>query len=1081
MSKELLDKLKIKPKAEIRPNIDVIIKQPEEKKDIILKTKIKDLTKTNQLDRKAILDNLKDVLDTETLIPKKPIEVKEKTATPIIVENIDIKKPEVTIKIKKKLPKKLKLIIPQETIKTKHERKTIRPGETIITGPLSLLDIQDIKTRLPKKEDKILLKASSYYMNNREIFISFISSLFAPYKEELSKDEGVISCDSSKKGAFNLLTHQKIVRDYINLYTPYRGLLLYHGLGSGKTCSSIAIAEGLKSDKQIVVMTPASLRVNYIEELKKCGDTIYRKNQYWEFIDTNILPDLKETLSLSMSLPLEFIDKQGGAWLVNIKKSPNFDKLSNVEKISLDTQLNEMIRIKYKFINYNGLRSSHLNQLSLDGTINPFSDKVIIIDEAHNFVSRIVNKIKKPDSLSMKLYEYLMSAENCRIVLLTGTPIINYPNEIGILFNILRGRIKTWYLKLSINEGKKVSQDTLINIFKKHSILKNVLDVIKYKPTSTTLEITRNPFGFLNNYSQDSDNYDGVNINDQGNISDDILITELTKVLNLNNITIIPNSIRVETYKALPDTLDSFGDYFIDKSNVKNINLFKRRILGLTSYFPDIDALLPSYEKSKDFHVKHIEMSDFQFAIYEQARVQERKIETNNAKKRKKNQGNDLYEESASTYRIFSRAFCNFVFPKEIIRPLPKDGKDISNIILDDNADEDLLDAYEGQEINDDEKDDEKNIDIKYDERIQESLKELELRKDQFLTPEALETYSPKFLNILENIQDDKHPGLHLIYSQFRTLEGVGILSLVLKANGFAEFKLKKTDKWYIDIKPDDIDKPKFVLYTGTETPEEKEIIRNIFNSNWEFIPISLREQLESISKNNYNGEIVKVIMITASGAEGISLENVRYVHITEPYWHPVRIQQVIGRARRICSHKNLPAILQTVEVFLYLMTFSQDQLTSDRSIELRLKDKSKIDSATPLTSDEALYEISTIKEDINREILIAIKEASIDCAIHTKFGGKEKLQCFTFSGSNPNKFSYNPSIADEEYDVVADINKVKIEWKAKEVKLAGIKYALNEKTGEVYDLDSYKRKNPQLVGILEIVDGKYKFRKIHK
>ena len=89
-------------------------------------------------------------------------------------------------------------------------------------------------------------------------------------------------------------------------------------------------------------------------------------------------------------------------------------------------------------------------------------------------------------------------------------------------------------------------------------------------------------------------------------------------------------------------------------------------------------------------------MSDFQFAIYEQARVQERKIETNNAKKRKKNQGNDLYEESASTYRIFSRAFCNFVFPKEIIRPLPKDGKDISNIILDDNADEDA-DVYEDE------------------------------------------------------------------------------------------------------------------------------------------------------------------------------------------------------------------------------------------------------------------------------------------------------------------------------------------------------------------------------------------------
>ena len=47
-----------------------------------------------------------------------------------------------------------------------------------------------------------------------------------------------------------LLTHQKIVRDYINLYTPYRGLLLYHGLGSGKTCSSISIAEGLKTHQE---------------------------------------------------------------------------------------------------------------------------------------------------------------------------------------------------------------------------------------------------------------------------------------------------------------------------------------------------------------------------------------------------------------------------------------------------------------------------------------------------------------------------------------------------------------------------------------------------------------------------------------------------------------------------------------------------------------------------------------------------------------------------------------------------------------------------------------------------------------
>ena len=62
--------------------------------------------------------------------------------------------------------------------------------------------------------------------------------------------------------------------------------------------------------------------------------------------------------------------------------------------------------------------------------------------------------------------------------------------------------------------------------------------------------------------------------------------------------------------------------------------------------------------------------------------------------------------------------------------------------------------------------------------------------------------------------------------------------------------------------------------------------------------------------------------MITSSGAEGISLRNCRFVHITEPYWHPVRVEQVIGRARRICSHKDLPLSERNVKVFIYLMSF---------------------------------------------------------------------------------------------------------------------------------------------------------------
>ena len=145
-------------------------------------------------------------------------------------------------------------------------------------------------------------------------------------------------------------------------------------------------------------------------------------------------------------------------------------------------------------------------------------------------------------------------------------------------------------------------------------------------------------------------------------------------------------------------------------------------------------------------------------------------------------------------------------------------------------------------------------------------------------------------------------------------------------------------------------------LYTGTESAEEKEIVRNIFNSTWENIPRSLQTQLSKISPNNFHGEIAKIFMITAAGAEGITLRNVRYVHIMEPYWHPVRIEQVIGRARRICSHNDLPENERKIEVFLYLMTFSEHQIDDLISAELKIKDISKLDDHTPITTDQALF-----------------------------------------------------------------------------------------------------------------------------
>ena len=1131
MSAALLAKLKVKNAPQKKESVQVIVQVPGKKEEVKIKTQIVDKT-DEEFNRELFIKEIqkfssKTEKQTNITEPStKPVEqnkpkkkgkklklsvVPEEKTTVAQVKNATVAE---TSKEDKPKGKKLKLsVVPEEKItvdqeknvtvaetskedKPKQKRKTKSPIGVIKELPISMVVIGDeiISNRLPEEQEHIKIRASEYFMNNREIFINFMSSLFGPYKEQLMIEEGQATCERDDNAPFSTMSHQNIVRDYLNLYTPYRGLLLYHGLGSGKTCSSIAIAEGMKSSKQIIVMTPASLRMNYFEELKKCGDLLYRKNQYWEFIDTKINPELIEPLSKALSLSVETIKNKGGAWLVNIKKPSNFEDLDAVEKKSLDEQLNEMIRYKYKFINYNGMRQSHLRELTLDNTINPFDNKVIIIDEAHNFVSRIVNKMGKGEGkLAIKLYELLLKAENAKIILLTGTPIINYPNEIAVVFNILRGLIKTWSIKLTINKERKVSQKFFEKLFSSRVKGGNIMDYIEYKPTSTTLVITRNPFGFVNNVKDKE--YIGVNINEAGQMDDENFINYITKLLARNDISVNPSSIRVSEYKALPDKLDDFKALFLNaKNETQNMNLFKRRILGLASYFRSAqENLMPKYDKSENFHVINIPMSDFQFGVYEEARVQERKLELQNAKKRKKAQAG-IYEETVSTYRIFSRAFCNFVFPRpDIKRPMPTKDESIETAILKETADEDLLDAtsatekinnidgrYEADDVAE-ELDTPPTASVEsYEERIKSALKMLEDNKEKYLSPDGLAIYSPKFLNILENIQDPEHRGLHLIYSQFRTLEGIGILKLVLEANGFTHFKIKRVaEQWQIDINEEDKGKPTFALYTGTETAEEKEIIRNVFNGTWNYLPSSLARQLQEISSNNIFGEIIKVLMITASGAEGISLKNVRYVHITEPYWHPVRIQQVIGRARRICSHQELPETLRTVDVFLYLMAFSDEQLSSDESIELRLKDKSKIDELTPITSDRALYEIATIKEDVTDKILLAVKEASIDCQLHSREGGKEILKCFSFGNSNPNKYSFQPSYDSEETDNISDKNKVKITWKAFIVNIEGVKYALNKLTNEVYDLDSYKREQPVKVGTLETKGDKVVFKKI--
>jgi len=1182
----LKEKLRAKPNVELDvKQVDIVIpvaNKPEEVK--FSKVTIRDKRETSGFNMVDLTKKLKDrkltklvvsplvekekELETLVLPPKKKskkltgksllvlqeegVSILPGEAGPIEAEELGPEPEPEALEVKKK---------PRKTSKLPKGVAILPPEAWVQFGDTSLIQ------RLPEKQPKVNYKVSSYYMNNREIFVNFINSTFEPYRDQVLDDSAQMSCEdlSNSSGDYSLLTHQKLVRDYLNLYTPYRGLLLYHGLGSGKTLSSIAIAEGMKGAKKIIVMTPASLEDNYRLELKKAGDPLYKLNQCWEWVSTLKNPETADTLSSVLNLPLEYIRKKGGAWLVDVTKPANCnDKLGKSpaqlqqDQVSLNEQIDMMIETKYQFIHYNGLRRDKLRKMTNNFETNFFDDAVIIIDEAHNLISRIVNKIGKEKEISMDktgkrekvnisialiLYEMLLTAQNARIVLLTGTPIINYPNEIGILFNILRGYIKTWEIPLDIKASQTVNKEILQEIFTREK----VMDYMDYSSSSKLLTVTRNPYGFENKEKKGS-GYHGVTnekksrkgdrgelvLQERGVISDADFERRLIYILRENGIEVFPTGIRVHMYKALPDRFEEFSNWFIESGtmNIKNSELFKRRIMGLSSYFRSAqESLLPAYEKVADYHIVKVPMSDYQFGIYEAARQQERKQETSSKKKKGKVDENGVFVEPTSTYRIFSRLYCNFVMPKAVGRPLPKEEREVKG--EESKAEEaaaQTAQAVEAKEIRgldrlyeevlvnadkvqkeDDEREDEmegdeiidKFADATYEKRLKTAMEKLKRGASQYLSPEGLETYSPKYLNILENIQDPDKIGLHLVYSQFRTLEGIGIFKLVLEENGFTQFKLKKDPAgvWQIDIAEEDRGKPTFALYTGTETKEEKELVRKVYNGLWNELPPSLSSELKEIAHNNNTGEIIKVFMITASGSEGINLRNTRYVHIIEPYWHPVRTEQVIGRARRICSHKDLPEALQTVEVYVYLMTFTRGQLLSDASIELKVKDLSKREYNTtpdaekpklvklPFTSDEALFEISTIKEEVSNQLIKSVKESSIDCAIYSKVGNKEQLHCLQFADAAPSSFSYNPSLKSDEPDSMAQINKQPLQWKGKEITLLGKTYIyrkMDNKRGNIYDLESYKQAeitpgiDPILIGTLEKEpNGELKFKKI--
>ena len=270
---------------------------------------------------------------------------------------------------------------------------------------------------------------------------------------------------------------------------------------------------------------------------------------------------------------------------------------------------------------------------------------------------------------------------------------------------------------------------------------------------------------------------------------------------------------------------------------------------------------------------------------------------------------------------------------------------------------------------------------------------------------------------MLRRIEASK--GSNLVYSQFKTVEGLGVLGVALKANRYVEIKIKGDDKspYFSDEtiasfkKGPDAKEKRFITFTGEGSKDRRSLILNLFNGNLSKLPTSMRDVLEESGYNqrfNQYGDICWVIGITGAGAEGISLKNCRSVHIMEPYWNNVRLDQVKGRAIRICSHKDLPFEEREVELYTYYTIFSEEQKRGDKiDVTIRNADKDRQTSRL-MTSDENVFYVSVKKDKINQELIAIMQESAVDCKLNA--ADNIGVKCLQING-RPDQYIFDPNL----------------------------------------------------------------------
>ena len=733
---------------------------------------------------------------------------------------------------------------------------------------------------------------------------------------------------------YNLSPSQEFLRNFISPDTPYNGILIYHGTGVGKTCSAVQIAEGFKEimkkvhpdeKRKIIILAGRSITAGFRKEIYDISKESKKRRP------DDIVQCTGNTYSLSS------------------------DKYRGLTLAQKEREISKNINNVYSFYGYEKFANEVKLLIGWDGNLDTiseheknllyknFKNRVIIIDEVHNVKTTSDLEFRKVPPILQGVIKY---GKNIRLVLMSATPMYDTAPEIIFILNLLL-----------LNDGRElINKEDFFD--SNDNLLPGAADKLK--------EISKGYISYLrgeNPYKFPARVY-----------------TKKCKVPIIKydwDQKLIPETNRLQYTKLFSSEMSPYQFeqymkiYMSKKNSINSIVLSDDIIDEYQEYQENIEQIMKNNKNNKNKNKNENE----NIFTEEELKIRNKQI-----------QNKDKFSKIA--YPLFYVS--NIVLPNK----------------LGENVNASVGFAYQKSENGDgpflmleriDQKSRKKYLQFKYQNHVIFDKDTYE--EKPFLDEKYLKNYSCKYYNALQSIKFGK--GISFVFSS-HIWGGVLPFALMLEQNGFRRY-IVEGEKPLLDYTPNRKGgggKKEICAICGNLLSNQ---IHKESNPNYHKFKIAtyiivtgdtaiskietgqLRDIVNNI--NNKNGEIVKVIIGTQKTGEGIDFKCIRQIHILEAWYNMARIEQIIGRGIRTCSHVELPESDRNVEVYHHACLAPNNSTQKEKETEM---------------IDTHFYRIAEDKDKKIKVVERILRKSAVDCVLNKNgnyIDTKETVKMITSTG----------------------------------------------------------------------------------